>query len=237
MREKKIITVIIPCYNEIYTIEKIIKIINKQKINKQLILVDDCSTDGTKELIKKKLNKKVDKIIFHKKNNGKGACIKSAIKYSSGKIILIQDADLEYFPSDYAKLIKPILKNKTNVVYGSRVLYKKRYINSNFSSIFRVFANHILTMFSNFINDQKLTDAHTCYKVIKRDTFKKIKLEEKGFNFCPEITTKISLLNEKIVEVPIKYKGRSYKEGKKINFIDGVTAIKTLFYYRYFKSL
>ena len=92
-------------------------------------------------------------------------------------------------------------------------------------------------MFSNFINDQKLTDAHTCYKVIKRDTFKKIKLEEKGFNFCPEITTKISLLNEKIVEVPIKYKGRSYKEGKKINFIDGVTAIKTLFYYRYFKSL
>ena len=175
--------------------------------------------------------------MYHKKNLGKGACIKSAKKFVKGKIVIIQDADLEYDPKDYKKLIKPILKKKTNVVYGSRVLNKQRYTNSNFSSIFRVFANHILTISSNLINGQKLTDAHTCYKVLKKDIFNKIKLEEKGFSFCPELTTKISLLNEKIIEIPIRYKGRSYKEGKKINFKDGFSAIITLFYYRYFKSL
>jgi glycosyltransferase involved in cell wall biosynthesis len=231
MSYKKILTIIIPCYNEIATIEKIINKIREQKISKQIILVDDYSIDGTKELIKKKLYKKIDKVIFHKKNFGKGACIKSAIKYSVGKIILIQDADLEYSPKDYVKLIKPILKKKTNVVYGSRVLKKQRYTNNNFSSVFRVFANHILTICSNLINDQKLTDAHTCYKVLKKEIFDKIKLEEKGFSFCPELTTKISLLNENILEVPIRYKGRSYKEGKKISIIDGLRAVYCLIKY------
>ena len=114
---------------------------------------------------------------------------------------------------------------------------KSRYIKNNFSSVFRVFANHMLTIISNFINNQKLTDAHTCYKVLSADIFKKIKLQENGFSFCPELTTKISLLNEKIHEVPIKYNGRSYLEGKKINFKDGFEAIKTLFYYKYYKNI
>ena len=231
-----VLTIIIPCFNEIKTIDKIINKIKKQKIRKQIILIYDFSTDGTKQLIKKKLYKKVDKVIYHNKNLGKGACIKSGIKYSKGQIILIQDADLEYSPSDYKKLIKPILSKKTNVVYGSRVLNKNRYSDHNFSSIFRVLANHILTLFSNLLNNQKLTDAHTCYKVFKKDIIKKIKLEENGFSFCPELTTKIGLINEKISEVSISYKGRSYREGKKINFKDGIHAVITLIYYKYFNN-
>ena len=133
MNYKKLLTIIVPCYNEINTIQKIIKKINEQKFSKQIILIDDYSHDGTRELIKKKLIKKVDKIIFHNKNLGKGACIKNAKKYSIGKIIIIQDADLEYSPKDYKKLIKPILKNKTNIVYGSRVMNKSRYRSKNFS--------------------------------------------------------------------------------------------------------
>jgi len=231
-----VLTIIIPCFNEIKTIDKIINKIKKQKIRKQIILIDDFSTDGTRQIIKKILYRKVDKVIYHKKNLGKGACIKSGIKHAKGQIILIQDADLEYSPSDYKKLIKPILSKKTNVVYGSRVLNKNRYSDHNFSSIFRVVANHILTLFSNLLNNQKLTDAHTCYKVFKKDIIKKIKLEENGFSFCPELTTKIGLIKEKIFEVSISYKGRSYGEGKKINFKDGIHAVITLIYYKYFNK-
>ena len=231
-----VLTIIIPCFNEIKTIDKIVNKIKKQKIRKQIILIDDFSTDGTKQIIKKILYRKVDKVIYHKKNLGKGACIKSGIKHAKGQIILIQDADLEYSPLDYKKLIKPILSKKTNVVYGSRVLNKNRYSDHNFSSIFRVVANHILTIFSNILNNQKLTDAHTCYKVFKKDILKKIKLEENGFSFCPELTTKIGLIKEEIFEVPIRYKGRSYGEGKKINFKDGIDAVITLIYYKYFNK-
>jgi glycosyltransferase involved in cell wall biosynthesis len=227
------ITVIIPCYNEIKTISIIIDKVYKQKLKKQIIVVDDYSTDGTRKILKKKLRKKIDKIILHNKNYGKGAAINSAKKFIKGNIIIIQDADLEYSPKDFNKLIKPIMDKKYNVVYGSRVLGKNRYFENEFSSIFRVFANHILTIISNILNNQNLTDAHTCYKVFDAKIFKKIKLEEKGFSFCPEVTTKISLLNEKIIEVPISYKGRGYSEGKKINFKDGFIAIKTLLKYRF----
>tara|TARA_B100000131_G_scaffold266390_1_gene264301 strand:+ start:155 stop:841 length:687 start_codon:yes stop_codon:yes gene_type:complete len=227
------ITVIIPCYNEIKTISIIIDKVYKQKLKKQIIVVDDYSTDGTRKILKKKLRKKIDKIILHNKNYGKGAAINSAKKFIKGNIIIIQDADLEYSPKDFNKLIKPIMDKKYNVVYGSRVLGKNRYFENEFSSIFRVFANHILTIISNILNNQNLTDAHTCYKVFDAKIFKKIKLEEKGFSFCPEVTTKISLLNEKIKEVPISYKGRGYSEGKKINFKDGFIALKTLLKYRF----
>ena len=172
-------------------------------------------------------------MIFHSKNIGKGAAIKSAKKFIKGNIVIIQDADLEYYPSDYYKLLKPI-NNGYEVVYGSRVLGRDRYSSKNFSSFMRIFYNHILTILSNILNNQNLTDAHTCYKMFKRNIFKKIKLYENDFSFCPEITTKIALNKIKIKEVPIKYNGRSYNEGKKIGYVDGFKAVKTLFKYRFF---
>jgi glycosyltransferase involved in cell wall biosynthesis len=228
------LSIIIPCFNEINNIEKIILEIHRQKkIIKEIILVDDFSNDGSRELIKKSLYKKVNIVIYHPQNLGKGACIKSALKNITGEIVLIQDADLEYSPSDYEKLILPIIRNKSLVVYGSRVLNKNRYKTKGFTSLFRVFANHILTIISNIINNQSLTDAHTCYKVFHKNLLPHLNLKENDFSFCPELTTKISKLNIKIKEVPIKYKGRSYKEGKKINFYDAIRALIVLFKYRY----
>ena len=172
-------------------------------------------------------------MILHKTNKGKGGAIKSAQKFISGNVVIIQDADLEYDPSDYMKLLKFIIKGY-KVVYGSRVLGKNRYLSSNFSSFMRIFYNHVLTVLSNILNNQNLTDAHTCYKMFKSDIFKSIKLNENGFSFCPEITTKIGLKKIKIIEVPIKYSGRSYQDGKKITYLDGLRAIKSLFKYRFF---
>ena len=230
------LSIIIPVYNETRTIEKILKKIIKLKLDKQIIIVDDNSTDGTKIKILKYKNI-VDKIIFHKTNLGKGAAIKSAQKFVKKEYVIIQDADLEYDPKDYKKLLNPFLKNKDQVVYGSRVLGKSRYKIKNFTSLSRVFFNHLLTILSNFINRQNLTDAHTCYKVFPRNLFKKIKLCENRFAFCPEVTTKVSNLNISINEVPISYKGRSYEEGKKISYIDGIQAIIALFKYKYLKNI
>ena len=228
-----VLTVIIPVYNETNTIVEIIDQILKIKIKKQIIVVDDCSTDGSKEKIIK-YRRKISKIIFHKKNLGKGAAIQTARKYIKGKLVIIQDADLEYNPKDYKKLIKPILEKKSLVVYGSRVLGKNRYKTNDFTSLIRVFFNHILTIISNFLNKQRLTDAHTCYKVFDSKLFKKIKLKENGFAFCPEVTTKISKLKIGITEIPISYKGRTFKQGKKISYIDGALAIFALIKYKFF---
>ncbi len=231
------LTIIIPVYNEINTIEKIIYKVNEINfISKEIILVDDASTDGTKSLIKSRLSKKVTKVIYHKENQGKGSAIRSAQSFINGDYVIIQDADLEYNPNDYYNLLKPIMNGKCDVVYGSRVLNKNRYKLKNFTSIFRIFANHILTIISNLINNQKLTDAHTCYKLFKTDVFKNIKLEENGFSFCPEVTTKISNMKINIIEIPISYKGRDYKSGKKIKFSDALKALNTLIKYKFFKK-
>ena len=231
------LTIIIPVFDEINTIEKIIdKVLEVDFISKQIILVDDASTDGTRNLIEKKLFKKVTKVIYHRRNMGKGYAIKSAQEYIKGDYVIIQDADLEYDPSDYVKLLKPIISGESNVVYGSRVLGRSRYQLNNFTSVFRIFGNHILTILSNLINNQKLTDAHTCYKVFNSSIFKKINLEERGFSFCPEVTTKISNMNINIVEIPISYNGRNYKNGKKIKLSDAIKAIMTLIKYKFFKK-
>jgi glycosyltransferase involved in cell wall biosynthesis len=231
----KLLTVIIPVYNESKTITKILDKVIKTKISKQIIVVDDCSTDNSKKKISN-FKSKIYKIIIHKKNLGKGAAIQSAQKFIKGKYTIIQDADLEYNPNDYFKILKRINHKSINAVYGSRVLGKKRYKLKNFTSLSRIFFNHILTLLSNIINNQRLTDAHTCYKLFDSKIFKKIKLNENGFAFCPEITTKISNLNIKIFEVPISYKGRSYDEGKKISYKDGIEAVYALFKYKFFKN-
>ena len=232
------ISIIIPCYNEKNTLIKIInKIIlslnNYNFKSYEILIVDDGSSDGTTEIIKENYSIKNNfKTFFHDKNLGKGAAIKTAKNNSSGNIIIIQDADLEYDPDDYDKLLKPIIDGNFKVVYGSRVLNRERYKISGFNSKVRIFGNHFLTIISNFLNKQNLTDAHTCYKVFHKELFDLITLEENDFAFCPEVTSKISNLGFKIHEVPIRYNGRSYKEGKKIKTTDALKALKTLIKYR-----
>jgi glycosyltransferase involved in cell wall biosynthesis len=229
------LSIIIPCYNEIKTIEEIIKRIQSEyKYQKEIILVDDCSIDGTKQLIQSNIEKLVDKVIYHKKNLGKGACIKSAISFVTGNLIIIQDADLEYSPKDYIKLVNAFKEGKGEVIYGSRVLGQNRYSLKNFSSVFRIFFNHALSIITNFLCSQKLTDAHTCYKLFSSEVAAKIVLSENDFSFCPEITVKFSNLGIKIYEVPINYIGRDYQDGKKIKLIDGLKAIYVIFKYRFF---
>ena len=229
---KNKVTIIIPVFNEKKYIEELINRVKKfVNFKKQIIIVDDCSLDGTRDIIKKIRN--IDKKIYHKKNLGKGAAIKSAIPYIKGDIVIIQDADLEYNPKDLNKLVKTLLSRDLKVVYGSRVLNKRRY-NNRFISNYRTFGNHLLTFISNFFNNQKLTDAHTCYKIFKSEIFVKLNLQENDFAFCPEVTTKISTLNEDIKELSISYKGRTIREGKKISFYDAIRALITILKYRFF---
>ena len=232
------ISLIIPCFNEKNTLVNLVEKVllslqNHGYISYEILLVDDYSSDGTRELIEKNfVSQKNFKTFFHDKNMGKGAAIKTAKNFLSGDIIIIQDADLEYDPNDYDKLLKPIINGDFKVVYGSRVLNQKRYRTAGFSSKLRIFGNHFLTIISNFVNNQKLTDAHTCYKVFHKEIFDLINLEEDDFAFCPEVTSKIANLGSEIHEVPINYNGRDYDEGKKIKTIDAFRALKTLIKYR-----
>jgi len=230
------VTIIIPCFNEESTIKEIIiKITKLNNLKKQIIVVDDFSTDNSLKIIKDVAKDNDIEIIEHKENLGKGSSIISAKKRIKGDIVIIQDADLEYEPNDYYKLIEPIINKESLVVYGSRVLGKNYFENlQNFSHWFRILGNLFLTKLSNILNNQKLTDAHTCYKVFEAKLFQEINLNEKNFNFCPEITTKVSKKKIKIIEIPITYNGRGYKQGKKIKAIDGLRAIITLIRYRFF---
>jgi len=233
MKRRKL-TIIIPAFNEKNTLTILLNKILKLKTSKQIILIDDKSTDGTRNII---LNykKKVQKIILHQKNLGKGAAIRSARKFVKGSYVIIQDADLEYDPSDYKHLLKEIKKKEVDVVYGSRVLKNKKYKNiQNFSHGIRIYGNIFLTKISNYINKQRLTDAHTCYKMFKTHIFLSLDLREDGFSFCPEVNTKLSLKKIKIKEVPINYSGRTYDQGKKITAFDGIRALVALIKYRFF---
>jgi glycosyltransferase involved in cell wall biosynthesis len=230
------LSVIIPCYNEKKTIKKIIDKIFLQKINLEIILVDDGSNDGTVNVIKNYKKDSRIKKVFHLKNKGKGAAIKSASKFISGDIVLIQDADLEYNPKDYKKILDKFKEDKNvKAVYGSRALNKNNYQGKmTLMRLIRIIGNKMLTLFSNFINSQNLTDAHTCYKSFRVNAFQKIILEEDDFSFCAEVNAKLSRMNINIEEVPISYSGRTIAEGKKIKFIDFFLAIKATIRHRFF---
>lgn len=229
------LTIIIPVYNEINSIEILINKVLSSKVKKQIIIVDDFSTDGSREVITDKFTNKIDKIILHERNFGKGAAIISAKKYIEGDYVIIQDADLEYDPNQLRLFVKEVENKKVDALYGSRVLKKEKFRNiQNFSHKIRIWGNLFLTLISNIINNQRLTDAHTCYKMVRSEIFKKIDLKEKGFSFCPELNTKLSNLSIKIHEIPINYEGRTYDEGKKISAIDGIRAIITIIKYKFF---
>jgi glycosyltransferase involved in cell wall biosynthesis len=230
MTHKFKVSIIVPVFNEELTIKKILEKINKVKTSfkKEIIVVNDGSKDSTLEILEKNRNL-YHKILKFKKNLGKGfACIQG-IKIATGDAILIQDADLEYSPYDYNKIIKPIILNKFKVVYGSRLI-KGSKINrpKTIDSLIRILGNFFLTKLSNYINKQKLTDAHTCYKAVHKDIIKKIKLRRHDFAFCVELNCQLGKIKEKILEVPISYNGRTFAEGKKIRFYDAVIAVKIL---------
>ena len=228
------ISIIIPCYNEKDTIEKIIdKIIKEAKSDYEIIVIDDNSTDGTRELLKTNIKDKINLLLLNEKNNGKGYCIKKGIINATGDIIIVQDADLEYDPSEYPKLVNPIINGDADVVYGSR------FSGSGEKAVLLFWhrvGNFILTTFSNMLSNLNLTDMEVCYKAFKSSVIKKIDLKENRFGFEPEITAKISKMDLKIYEVGIKYYGRSYKEGKKITWKDGFSAIRCIIYYNLFSK-
>ena len=227
------LSIIIPVFNEVKTLEEILKRVkNQTHIDKEIILIDDYSTDGSRELIENKLKFQVDKILLNEKNFGKGYSVRQGINSAEGDIILIQDADLEYSPSDYDKLINPILNNDADVVYGSRFIGsdEKRVL-----FFWHTIGNKFLTLLSNIFTNLNLTDMENCFKVFRSNIVKNIRLNENRFGFEPEITAKIAKKNLRIYEVGVKYYGRKYKDGKKITWKDGFSAIRCVIYYNLFK--
>jgi|TARA_B100001079_G_C16340419_1_gene483293 glycosyltransferase involved in cell wall biosynthesis len=233
-----LISIIIPVYNEEDYIKELLTRVNSIKeLNKEIIVVNDKSTDNTKNILENECKSLYSKLINNEKNMGKGFACRKGIDISTGDIIIIQDADLEYNPENYIKLIEPIKNDESKVVYGSRVLPgAKRTRPKTLDFKIRYIANIFLTFLSNILNKQSLSDCHTCYKVFSADILKSIDLYENGFTFCPEITAKVSRLGIKIKEVPIDYYGRTHDQGKKIFFIDGIKAIYSILKYNLFKN-
>ena len=227
-----LISVLIPCYNEKKTIDEIVNRINYlTNLDIEIIIIDDYSNDGTREILKDKVKNKVSKIIYNETNHGKGYSIKKGIEAAQGEIILIQDADLEYNPKEYYKLTKPIIDGYADVVYGSRFIGgdERRIL-----FFWHTVANKVLTLLSNMFTNLNLTDMETCYKVFTKELIKKVDLREKGFGFDPEVTAKIAKLKPKIYEVGISYFGRTYEEGKKIGLKDAFIILKCIIIYNLF---
>ncbi len=219
--EDKVLSVVIPCYNEKDNILKIVeKVREKGMPNQEIIVVDDCSTDGTRDILEEQIRPLVSKIIYHEQNGGKGAALKTGFAAATGDVVIIQDADMEYDPADYRKVVTPIFEEKVRVMYGSRFkgTAAKGYLANRL-------ANRFLTCLSNLFTHQHLTDMETCYKAFRRDVIQSIYIEENRFGFEPEITAKLTKLRIRIHEVPISYNPRTTQEGKKIGFKDGVRAI------------
>ncbi len=230
------LSIIIPCYNEKNTIEPLLKKIsnslqNYTITNYEIIIVDDNSFDGTKEIYKNLLSNEKVQIHYHDSNLGKGAAIHTALKYIVGDIAIIQDADLEYDPFDYKKLLTPFFETDADIVYGSRFLGGGKYVRIHF--FWHYLANKILTFICNLFINLNLTDMETGYKVFKTSALKSINLKEKSFSFEPEVTIKLAKKNYKFFEVPITYNGRSYEEGKKIGLKDAFIALKTIILYSF----
>lgn len=220
----RLLSVVMPVYNEAATIEEILKRVKAVPIPKEIIIVDDGSTDGTRDILKG-ISEPGIKVFYNEKNQGKGGSVKRGIAEASGDLLVVQDADLEYNPAEYPKLVEPILSGDADVVFGSRFRGERQRVHLFWHYV----GNNLLTLFSNMCTNLNLSDMETCYKVFKTELIKKIPIRSNRFGFEPEITAKVSKLNCRIYEVPISYAGRSYEEGKKINWKDGVSAFWTIF--------
>ncbi len=217
------ISVIIPVYNEAKTLRELIAEVQNVPLEKEIIIVDDSSTDGSKDIIKKLKGDNIKKI-FHRKNQGKGAAIRSAVPLIEGDIVIIQDADLEYYPDEYPHLIKPIVRGRADVVFGSR------FIGAHRCFLFTHYAgNKVVNLIANILYNTNLTDFMTCYKAFKKDVIKKIDIVSNRFDFEAEITGEVFRRHLRVYEVPISYSGRNYAEGKKIKWTDFFTVVSRLF--------
>ena len=228
------LSIIIPCYNEKNTIHTIIDAVNAAPVpHKEIIVIDDYSTDGTRDMLETEIRPKVQQVLYHEKNKGKGAALKTGIQAATGDIVIIQDADLEYDPNEYPVILQPFLQEKADVVYGSR------FMGGNAHRVvyyWHRLGNSFLTTLSNMFTNINLTDMETCYKAFKRDIIQSIDIEEKRFGFEPEITAKIAKRRCSIYEVGISYYGRTYEEGKKIGWRDGFHAIYCILKYNLFRK-
>ncbi len=223
------VSIVIPCYNEKNTIEKIVEAVRSALIqSKEIIVVDDCSQDGTQAVLKEKLSQMVDRIIYHPANRGKGAALRSGFAAATGDIILVQDADLEYSPEDYPLLLEPIMSGKADAVFGSRFMGGRPH---RVLFFWHMVGNRFLTLLSNIFTNLNLTDLETGYKAFKAPVIKSIQIEEDRFAVEPEIIAKLARTACRIYEVGISYSGRTYAEGKKITWKDGVRAIYAIMKY------
>ena len=225
------ISVVVPVFNERNTIEAIIDRIKAVPLKMEIVVVDDCSNDGTREILNR-MNDDMVKIIYHEANMGKGAALRTGFRNITNDIVIVQDADLEYDPGEYHKLIKPIIDGKADVVYGSRFMGSEPHRVLYF---WHMVGNKILTFLSNMFTNLSLTDMETCYKVFRSEVLRNMTIEENRFGFEPEITAKLAKMDLRIYEVGISYAGRSYKEGKKINWKDGFSAIRCILKYNIFR--
>jgi glycosyltransferase involved in cell wall biosynthesis len=227
------LSVVIPCYNEAKTIRAIIERVRAAPVaEKEIIIVDDCSRDGTRDLLRTQLMPLVDKVIFHEINQGKGAALRTGFAAATGDVVVVQDADLEYDPNEYPKLLEPILAGRADVVFGSRFQGGQPHRVVYF---WHMVGNKFLTLCSNMATNINLTDMETCYKVFRRDVLQRIRIEENRFGFEPEITAKVARLDVAIYEVGISYYGRTYAEGKKIGWRDGFRALWAIFKYNFLR--
>ena len=225
------LTVIIPCYNEATTIEKVVQRVLATELVDEILIVDDGSTDGTRDVLPMLANDVV-KVVMHEKNKGKGAAVRTGFANATGDVFLIQDADMEYDPRDYPMLLKPIQEGISDVVYGSRFLGGPRKA----MFFWNMLANRTLTLVTNILYNSIISDMETCYKVFRADVIRSFNLRSTGFEIEPEVTAKILKRRHRIYEVPISYNGREWDEGKKIKWYDGLIAIWTMIKYRFLRS-